>query len=348
MIARVAAGHDDLLDLAADPLRHPARARRRRLGQDDQELVAAVAAAQIAPAQHLAQAMADRREHFVSRQMAVIVVDLLELIDVEHHDRERGAAAARAGQLGFERVETVGAVEAAGQRVAQAVIADLGEELHVAQRDAEQRRRRPDRAADFRSDAGRGDADHAGHLAADRDDVAEEAVLLHAVRALEPLGRRLQDGVGHRFNLSAAPPRLRAIGHALPFGIAADQHPDVGVRGERRQMAPDRFVQRVDGQRPAQRLPERHQGFELAGPGARGAGFARGRRGLGSHLAAVPVQVEHEHDAEDQQRRNQRDAIGALDVAGDVEQELERSLKDHQQRKGKTRQKQGVVPPGNA
>src|SRR5450759_1325244 len=135
--ARVASGHFDLFDLAAHPLRDAGRAGRRRFRQHDEEFVAAVTAAKVAAPQDLAEALPDRGQDFVAAQVAVPVVDALELVDVEHHDRQRGFAAARARDLHFERVQTVRAVETSRQRVAQAVVAHFREELHVMERDAE-------------------------------------------------------------------------------------------------------------------------------------------------------------------------------------------------------------------
>src|SRR5258708_23809203 len=81
---RLATSHDDLFDLAAYPFRDATGAGRRGFRQDDEELVAAEAAPEIAPPQHLPAAVTGRREHFVAVQMAVLVRDALELIDGAH------------------------------------------------------------------------------------------------------------------------------------------------------------------------------------------------------------------------------------------------------------------------
>ena len=131
-----------------------------------------------------------------------------------------------------------------------------------------------------------------------------------------------------------APAGLRAVGHALPFALAANEHPDLGTGREPGQVPPDGFVQRVLRQRTAQRLAECHELLELVRPGARLFGFPARRCRVGAHLAPVRVQVKHEHHAQNQQRRNQRHTVGSLDVAGHAEQELERPLEDDQQGEG--------------
>ena len=148
VIDSVSSFHDDrhLGQLAAQRVGDALGAFDRRLGQQDEELLAAVAAFHVAAAQHVAHARADGRQHRVAAQVAVAIVDVLEVIEVEHDERDRHLRAPRAAQLGVDHLERVRAVEAAGQAVAQAVLAHLAEELRVAQRDAEQRRRRRERA----------------------------------------------------------------------------------------------------------------------------------------------------------------------------------------------------------
>ena len=50
-------------------------------------------------------------EHVVARQMPEAVVHLLEVIDVEHHQRQRAPVAVRARDLALDRVHEVALVE---------------------------------------------------------------------------------------------------------------------------------------------------------------------------------------------------------------------------------------------
>jgi hypothetical protein len=312
----------DLLDLGAQALRDARRARRAGVGQQHHEFVPAVAAADVALAQHLAKAVADRRQHTVAREVTVLVVDSLELIDVEEQRRHRRVIAPRASKLRLEALHAVRAVVAAGQAVLQSVVADFGEELDVAQRDAEQRCGGTDGAADRDRLRARRGSNHAGGASIDQDDVADVAGALDPVRPLEALWRFKDDLVGDRLDLPFAPPRIPAIGDALPFAVLAEEDPCFRAVRERRQMPPDRFVQRVRRQRPAERLTEGHQPLQLLCLGVGHRGFrCRGRR-FGSRLSAVRVQMKGEHHDEDEQGRHQRDAVGAFDVARDAQQVL--------------------------
>ena len=223
------------------------------------------------------------------------VVDALELIDVEKEDRDLAVAAAGARQLGLERVDAVGAVEAPGQRVAQPVLANVSEQLDVVQGDAEQRRRGADGAAAVRRGLRQGDAEHAADAAAAGDDVAHRAVSGDTVRLPQLLGRGVQHRVGNRLNRSRRPPCTRAIGDAFPFRVAANQHPQLGAVGERGKVAPDRLVDGFNRQRAAQRLAERHQLLELTGASAGQLRFVCRRVGLDAHLAAIGLDMENEH-----------------------------------------------------
>ncbi len=62
------------------------------LRQHDEELLAAVAHEQVAGADRAAQPARDLGEHDVADAVAVLIVDRLEVIDVDHRDRERAIA----------------------------------------------------------------------------------------------------------------------------------------------------------------------------------------------------------------------------------------------------------------
>src|SRR5690606_14736058 len=85
-------------DRAADPLRLLPCALERRMRQHEQELLPAVAPQRIGAAQRGGQRGGDLPEHHVARLVAVAVVDLLEVVDIEHADREREPAAPAALQ----------------------------------------------------------------------------------------------------------------------------------------------------------------------------------------------------------------------------------------------------------
>ena len=81
------------------------------------ELVAADARDQIGRAEPLAQHLGDRLEHRVAGRVAVRVVDLLEVVEVEHDDRARVAVADGAGERLDEARLEAAAVEQRGQQV---------------------------------------------------------------------------------------------------------------------------------------------------------------------------------------------------------------------------------------
>src|SRR5690606_8250844 len=56
-------------------------------GQQQEELLAAVAAADVAAAQRGVDRLADAREDVVAGAVAEAVVDLLEVVEIEHHGR---------------------------------------------------------------------------------------------------------------------------------------------------------------------------------------------------------------------------------------------------------------------
>ena len=137
-------GRQHLFHLEANPLGDTGRAAVPGFGQNDHELVAAVAASHVRPAQDLLQPLADRGQDAVAAQVAMAIVDPLEVVDVEEHERDRVAGAARAGELHVEDLDAVRAVVTPGQRVLDAVVTDVREELRVANGDCEQRGGSPD------------------------------------------------------------------------------------------------------------------------------------------------------------------------------------------------------------
>ena len=159
--------------LVPQPLDHLLRLGQVGGGQEDGELVAAVAGKQVTGAQRGPAQRADPPQGFVTGQVAVGVVDVLELIQVEQHQGEGFAVAAGAGQLVLGQVEKVAAVMRLGQVVgggeqAQAVFGLL--EL-VEQAQLKETKQRGD---DGRDHDGDGEAGEAGAAANEEEDQLSE------------------------------------------------------------------------------------------------------------------------------------------------------------------------------
>ena len=117
------------------------------LGQHDRELLAAVAReAVLAPDLRACTVWREVLEHVVAGQVAVAVVDLLEVVDVEHHQRQRPPVAVRARDLALERLEEVALVEDLRQAVDGRQAVDL---LVVGVLDVAAGQELEDRAADL-------------------------------------------------------------------------------------------------------------------------------------------------------------------------------------------------------
>ena len=92
-----------------------------RVGDDDREFVAAHAADMAVGADLVDQALGDRAKHGVALGVAEGVVDRLEAVEVEEHDRARHIAGGRGAQRLAEQLADAAAVGQAGQHV------DVGE-----------------------------------------------------------------------------------------------------------------------------------------------------------------------------------------------------------------------------
>jgi hypothetical protein len=113
--------------MSPQPLRDPQRRALVRLGQQDHEFLAAEPAGQVVITHLLAQRGPQRTQHRVPGQMAIGVIDGLEVIDVDQGQRQRGAGPDRTRDL-HRRLGLPGA------RVEQSrlgVDARLGQELRV-------------------------------------------------------------------------------------------------------------------------------------------------------------------------------------------------------------------------
>ena len=102
---------------------HDAAADRQRgllgdFGQDDRKLVAAVAGDEIEAAHLVLQQGGDLDQDHVADQVAETVVGLLEVVDVDHQQRQRPVVAPLAIDLQLQHVVEMAVVADAGQAVA--------------------------------------------------------------------------------------------------------------------------------------------------------------------------------------------------------------------------------------
>jgi hypothetical protein len=87
------------------------------VGQQEGDLLAAVAGCHVALPHAVAQQLTRHLQHPIAAEVAVGVVDLLEVIDVAHHERERRPVATRPGQLDLAGEHQVAPVLERGERV---------------------------------------------------------------------------------------------------------------------------------------------------------------------------------------------------------------------------------------
>ena len=106
------------------------------LGQHDDELLAAVAGDRVDLADLGAHPAGQLDQHRVADLVAVLVVDGLEPVEVEHQRGERPAEPGRALDLVAEADREVAVVPQAGQRVGQRQPLRLLVQQHVVDRDA--------------------------------------------------------------------------------------------------------------------------------------------------------------------------------------------------------------------
>src|SRR6185436_13233664 len=104
---------------------------RSRAGQGNDELLAAEAAGNVLVAEAVHQAIADGAQDRVAGVMAVIVVELLEVVDVDRENADTLLSPRRARELPPARFHHVAPIEHAGQRIAYRLIAQLITQFHV-------------------------------------------------------------------------------------------------------------------------------------------------------------------------------------------------------------------------
>src|ERR1043165_5947225 len=93
-----------LFDDRAQMLREHDAPRQRRRRKHARELLTAVAREQVLPPYTRANATCEVLEHGIASEVAMRVVDLLEVIDIEHHEREWMAMTARHRDLALEEL----------------------------------------------------------------------------------------------------------------------------------------------------------------------------------------------------------------------------------------------------
>ena len=127
--------------LELEALRAPAPQQRLHLAaravgagarHQQAELLAAVAAGHVAAAAVVGEQRAEGGEQPVADGMAMQVVDALEVVEVDDHQRHRLRLAPGEREQRRQRVVEVAAVEQAGQRVARGLLAQRGlQRLHL-------------------------------------------------------------------------------------------------------------------------------------------------------------------------------------------------------------------------
>ena len=127
---------------AAEHLRDDASGVGGGVRQDEQELLAAVAALDVRAAEHLTKQPSGAREHGISGQVAVLVVDVLEAIEVEHDHRQRRLRPLRAPQLDRSVSIACGRLKHPVRASRMPLLADLADQLDVLRPDGEHARRR--------------------------------------------------------------------------------------------------------------------------------------------------------------------------------------------------------------
>ena len=264
--------------------------------------------------------------------MPVAVVDVLEVIDVEHDERHRRLRAPGAAQLRVDHVERVRAVEAAGEAVAQAVLAHLVKELRVAHRDREQRRRHGQHALPAEGGRRFGNAEHADRMTARRQRDAEVTLGGNRVRRRRAVWDQgaVREMLACALRLAAVLAR-RAHEH-LPVSAHPQQHPRfVGAR-QLGQVLDDDIADLFHFERAGERLPERDEPLHLHGArlGLVGVGLRRRRARL--RFLPLALLMEEKHSRQDQKGRGEREAGASLHLLRQVEQVANRPRKHDEQR----------------
>jgi hypothetical protein len=88
-----------LLEILPQHFGYATSACQRRVGQQDEKLFAAITALRVAAAKNRLHALPHMREHRIAAEMSTAVVDRLEMIEIQHHERKRAMRAAGPAQF---------------------------------------------------------------------------------------------------------------------------------------------------------------------------------------------------------------------------------------------------------
>ena len=117
-------------DPSAEQLGFGKRLDHPAIREQHDQLFAAIAARDIARANGADDRGGDLAQDRVAKGVALLVVEALEMVEIDHHDRQRAFAALGEADVAIEHVLHVAAVVEPGERVAQGLGAQL-----LAQRD---------------------------------------------------------------------------------------------------------------------------------------------------------------------------------------------------------------------
>ena len=124
-----------LAELLTHPLGEADRAADVARRHDDRELLAADPADDVRRANGRAQDVRDLEQELVADAVPVDVVDLLEVVHVEHHERDRVALRRRANDLLAQAIVERAVVVEAGQRVGRGLVLEPGADVGVVDRE---------------------------------------------------------------------------------------------------------------------------------------------------------------------------------------------------------------------
>jgi hypothetical protein len=278
------------------------------LGEDQRELLAAEACGHVVLAQLGAEDVRDPRDHGVTREMAVRVVDVAEVVEVGHHDRHRPADPGRPFELLAQRRGEVPRVVEACLRV------DTGLRLQRGHREraVDEEERGDDERDEPRVVAPHGREDDAGRreheIGRDRAEIERRAL----APARQPDQRHAQP-VAHADEDDACRGADEGAVGAMPKRIPSVQlgsgQPD-GERGE----GHARHVERLHPEREPPLQPVRHvlddcdESHQLGREQERRRDDEDDGRVVGAAAAGLDCEAlgDRDRDGEDRERRPAR------------------------------------------
>ena len=69
--------------------------------------------------------LGDSLQHLIADQMAVRVIELFEVVQIDHHHRQTGALTQRPRLLTLEKIDEIATIEQPGEWVMQRLLAEL-------------------------------------------------------------------------------------------------------------------------------------------------------------------------------------------------------------------------------